>query len=55
MSYSEFLRFYGLPDNKESLEAWEFNEWSHGRAYLEAGRFYSTETGAELNGKETRK
>lgn len=49
MTYATYLRFYGLKNTAENRENWLANEHIHGRVYLYNGRYYSVETGAEMN------
>ena len=48
MTYTTYLKFYGLEKNKQTRENWLFNEWLHGRVYQYNGKFFSTTTGEEI-------
>lgn len=48
MTYTAYLRFYALTDNKSTREDWLYNEWIHGRVYQYEGKFYSVKTGEEV-------
>lgn len=50
MTYKAYLVFYNLEANAETREDWLYNEWHHGRIYMQDGKFYSTETGKEVKG-----
>jgi hypothetical protein len=49
MSYNFYLKFYGLTENEHTREDWLYHEWSHGRVYMCAGKFFSVTTGKEIN------
>ena len=48
MTYTTYIRFYGLTDNKENREAWIYSQWNKGNIYKENGEFYSVETGKKV-------
>ncbi len=49
MTYTAYLRFYGIKDTKENREGWLYSLWSKGIVYMENGKFYYVETGKEVN------
>ena len=48
MTYTNYLRFYGLKDNIENHESWIANEFAHGRFYKYNGKFFNVKTGKEV-------
>ena len=49
MTYTEYIKFYGLDETKETYINWLYNEWHHGRAYHFEGEFYRMGTGEKLS------